>query len=153
MSFILTWQNLITWILKCDIWVKPGRSLRGQKKVFFSSQLQRVILTWYYLLWDSRWFLSNKYAEGTNLKRLSGLFYLLNLAKTPLNLLIMIFRPCLMLVHGYTYNKSTNFFLTIHKALGIVFPKHPLVLSLGKFYLGKLNIRKIYLRFLQSGQV
>ena len=36
-----------------------------------------------YLFWGSKWFLPNKYAEGTNSKHLSGPLHLANLAKTP----------------------------------------------------------------------
>ena len=52
------------------------------KKIFFS-RLQIGLQTWYYLFWGSKWFLPNKYAEGTNLKRLSGPLHLANFAKTP----------------------------------------------------------------------
>ena len=81
-NIVITWlfcQNLSN---RHSIWVKPGRRLRlrGQKSVCFF-RLPLVLLTWYYLFWGSRWFLSNKYAEGTNLKRLSGPLHLLNLAK------------------------------------------------------------------------
>ena len=59
------------------------QEVKRPKKCFFY-QLQLVLLTRYYLFWGSRWFLSNKYVEGTTLKRRSGLLHLLNLAKTHL---------------------------------------------------------------------
>ena len=70
-------------LMHFHIWVKPGRRLRGQKSSFFFG-LQRILLTWHYLFWGSRWFLYKEYAEGTNLKSLLG--------------------PCLMPFHEYTCN-------------------------------------------------
>ena len=59
-----------------------GIWLRGQKSRYFY-RLKLVLLKWYYLFWGSRWCLSNKCAEGTNLNHSSGLLHLLNLDTTP----------------------------------------------------------------------
>ena len=40
-----------------------------------------------------------------------------------------------MLVHGYTHTKISKHFWIINKALGIVLPKDPLILSLVKIFL------------------
>ena len=50
------------------------------------------------------WFLSEEYAQGANLKHLSGPLHLFNLAKTPHksgHFVKTILIPCLMPDHGY----------------------------------------------------
>ena len=57
-----------------------------------------------------------------------------------------------MPVHGYTCNNLAQYFFNIHKALGIVFLKHPLILSLGIIYLGQLDFRKKKYLYLATWQ-
>ena len=53
-----------------------------------------------------------------------------------------------MLVYKYTCNSNGKYFFYIHKAFGIVFPKHPLILSLVNLTLeNQISVRN-YLRFL-----
>ena len=51
-----------------------------------------------------------------------------------------------MPVHEYTYNDFAKYFYNIHEALCIVFPKHPLILSLGRILAGKFSFLYIFFK-------
>ena len=77
-----------------------------------------ALLTWYYLFWGSRWFLSNEYAKGTNLNICQVLSTCLTLLKHP-PVIVIVYHIYFPFVDIYIF--FSNIFWLFTKPLVSVF--------------------------------